>query len=74
MSKKEMRNLQAREKKQRAKTYTFRYSEELEGMVLEIFDEGMFPLFMRMPEIPSIGTRKIILINKKGGSRGLQMT
>ena len=62
------------EKKEPEKSYSFHYSKELQSMVLEIHDiEGMLPLFVRVPKIPSIGIRKINLINKKGGSRGLQM-
>lgn len=64
-----------KEGKKRPKSHILRYSEDLQGMVLEIEDiEGMFPLFVKVPGIPSIGIRKINLINKKGGSHGLQMT
>jgi hypothetical protein len=62
-------------KKERQTSHFFHYSKELQANVLEIHDiNGMFPLYIFVPGIPSVGTRKINLIKRKDGSRGLQMT
>ncbi len=67
-----MSNLQ---KKERQTSHSVRYSQDLEAMVLEIHDiEGLFPLYVKVPKIPSIGIRKINLIKRNGRMSGLQMT
>ena len=70
-----MKDLKQKGKKQPEKPYSFHYSKDLEGIVMEIHDiKGMLPLFIKIPKVPSIGTRKINLVNKKSGLHGLQMT
>ena len=70
-----MKSSNSTHKKQPEKSYFFRYSKDFEAMVLEIHDiEGMLPLFVKVPKLPSLGIRKISLVNKKDGLPGLQMT
>ena len=58
-----MKDFKQQGKKQPEKSYSLRYSKDLEGIVLEINDtDGMLPLFIKIPKIPSIGTRKIALL------------
>ena len=62
-------------KKQQQTSYSFRYSQDLEAMVLEIHDaEGMLPLYIKVPKMPSIGIHRINLTKRNGKVSGLQMT
>jgi hypothetical protein len=61
--------------KDRQTSHCLHYSQELQAIVLEIHDiDGMFPLYVNVPGIPSVGIRKINLIKRNGRVSGLQMT
>ena len=57
-----MKNSEPIHKKQPEKSYSIRYSKDLESMLLEIQDiEGMLPLYISVPKIQSVRMRKIVI-------------
>jgi len=53
-------------KKKRIKPFCFEYDKVSECMVLKIYDkEGMFPLILKIHEIPECKPYKIILTKNK---------
>ncbi len=53
-----MNSKKSQSKKEPKKSYSIRYSKDLEAMLLEIYDiEGMLPLHVKLPQL---GVRKIV--------------